>query len=742
MGILFNIRDLGRRWSKSFSTDKPKESFRTHHDATVDSTPAEFQPTHAYAENVEKNRFYSLPAELVLAISDCLDPMGINTLRLTGWRFSKILKAPRRVGLSIEWRYSHFMREDNYLWQCRRERCSTVASKFEAPCSKCRCLHAKADFTFAQLQVGGLERSCKWFEERLRLCEHSSLSFDEVASIPKAKAEHEKGMPNFRICTHPDHGSAAELSYAAPMLGTTPYGMYVLIRSFTIMSVHRNQRPLETALREAMALLPGGICPHYPFTRPRQILPPMRLVVGPPDIDTTFPFFRSQVVDTLPCTPGACRSCNTMANMCEYDSCNARWVLFRRHRFSDSQSDDIVINIITKMGHKAYLKPCSPDWRMKPDSGGSYPEASKDSGYCLDAETYLKCGASVNRYALQARLTEGIKSSRARSRRSVDSDDCLLLRIFGSSDPSVELPRFHFQYILLHLTMFESKHYSSYPAISPTNFRSDIRGKTILITGGNGGIGAAIAKSFALAHASTIIITGRNEAKLLATAQALKASHPSTTISPHILDICDQSAVQSFFDTLTSSPDVLVNNAGFISQVSNFATADLDDWWRAFEINVYGTMLMTQVFLRHRTAHARVDAGPAAIVNINTAGAYGMQYPDRSSYGGSKLGLARCVELLANDVSSDVARFVSVHPGAVESTEVFEKSEMGGGLPFPSTELGLAGDFVAWTAAEMGREGGEWLSGRFLWVNWDVDDVVGRKGEVVEKGLLRMALTE
>jgi hypothetical protein len=56
---------------------------------------------------------------------------------------------------------------------------------------------------------------------------------------------------------------------------------------------------------------------------------------------------------------------------------------------------------------------------------------------------------------------------------------------------------------------------------------------------------------------------------------------------------------------------------------------------------------------------------------------------------------------------------------------------------FPSTNARLAGDFVVWATTEEAK----FLAGRFAWVNWDVDELVARKSEILEKGLLRTSLS-
>jgi NAD(P)-dependent dehydrogenase (short-subunit alcohol dehydrogenase family) len=148
---------------------------------------------------------------------------------------------------------------------------------------------------------------------------------------------------------------------------------------------------------------------------------------------------------------------------------------------------------------------------------------------------------------------------------------------------------------------------------------------------------------------------------------------------------------------------------------------------------VYGTVLVTQSFLQHRRSHA-TSSDPAVSITLNTIGAYTVRIPLLSSYGASKAALARWSESVSVDVPQSVARFISLHPGAVK-TDMGIKTGLDG--VFLSTDARLAGKFVVWAMTEEAK----FLAGRFAWVNWDVDELVARKAEILEKDLLRTSLS-
>jgi len=282
-----------------------------------------------------------------------------------------------------------------------------------------------------------------------------------------------------------------------------------------------------------------------------------------------------------------------------------------------------------------------------------------------------------------------------------------------------------------------SEHLKPYARLSPANLGKEYASKHILITGGGYGIGASIARAFAEARVASIVLVGRTESKLKATAEELGADFPETSVQYRIVDISSAESVKHMFDSLTTTVDVLVNNAGFLSQPENFVNADLKEWWLSFEINVLGTATVTQGFLQTRTKSEAKDE--AVVVNLNTLGAYNVLVPNLSAYGASKAASWRMMELISTDVSSSGSipggvRVVNVHPGYVQ-TAMAAKSGLEGA--FPPTDPQLAAEFIAWSVSDEA----EFLANRFAWVGWDVDELVSRKAEIVEKDLLRTAIS-
>lgn len=289
---------------------------------------------------------------------------------------------------------------------------------------------------------------------------------------------------------------------------------------------------------------------------------------------------------------------------------------------------------------------------------------------------------------------------------------------------------YHKDYHLSTMEGFEnftrSFHFDTYPAISPSHPENNLSGKSVLITGGGYGIGPSIASSFAEAGASRIAITGRTKSKLDATAAELAKKHSSTSFSVFVADVVDAIATAAIFSDF-GTPDVLVNNAGYMSDPGTLVQMDdLSEWWHAFETNVLGTAVVTQAYLKQ--CQRDHPSTPGTVFTISTLAAHwGNQMVGFSSYSASKAGQLRMMEMFAEEAGKDL-RFVTVHPGAVD-TAMTDKTGLKGKLPM--SEPQLVADWLVWAT-----KNADWLHGKFVWAGWDVNDLKAKKEEIRDSDLL------
>lgn len=135
-----------------------------------------------------------------------------------------------------------------------------------------------------------------------------------------------------------------------------------------------------------------------------------------------------------------------------------------------------------------------------------------------------------------------------------------------------------------------------------------LEGKTALVTGGNSGIGAGIAKELTTAGAKVYII-GRDEEKLKAIAQEIKCSYI-------VLDICDIQAMERKIDKISSQTniDILVNSAG-IHGNDEFGSVSEKCFDTVIETNVKALYFVSQ-----KIANIMIEKGiKGHILNVSSA---------------------------------------------------------------------------------------------------------------------------
>jgi NAD(P)-dependent dehydrogenase (short-subunit alcohol dehydrogenase family) len=176
-------------------------------------------------------------------------------------------------------------------------------------------------------------------------------------------------------------------------------------------------------------------------------------------------------------------------------------------------------------------------------------------------------------------------------------------------------------------------------------FQADLfKGKTVLVTGGTQGIGAGIARQFAVLGAQVVA------AGIEPTDAQREALGPSITLAP--LDVSSDASVAALFDTL-STLDVLVNCAGMIRRGEEH---DIAVFERVIAVNLSGTMRTSAA------ARGRLKASGGSIVNTASMLSFfgGGLVP---AYSASKGGIAQLTKSLAIAYAADGIRVNAVAPG-------------------------------------------------------------------------------
>lgn len=185
------------------------------------------------------------------------------------------------------------------------------------------------------------------------------------------------------------------------------------------------------------------------------------------------------------------------------------------------------------------------------------------------------------------------------------------------------------------------------------------RGKTVLIFGGNSGIGLATARAFQ-AEGADVAITGRNQATL----DAVAAETGMLALRSDIASIADSKASIDRVVREYGPIDILFVNAG----VGGFAAADQIS--EAFWDEVHGINLRGCVFaVQQALPHVR-DGG--SIVITGSIGSV-LALPGNLAYAAAKAGLRAAARILATELLPRRIRVNMVSPGATD-TEIFKRN--------------------------------------------------------------------
>lgn len=190
----------------------------------------------------------------------------------------------------------------------------------------------------------------------------------------------------------------------------------------------------------------------------------------------------------------------------------------------------------------------------------------------------------------------------------------------------------------------------------------DFTGKTVLVTGGSRGIGAATVELFARLGATVVFnYQSRPAAAKRILARIKKYSLRSQA---DLCDVSDCNQVENFVDSVIKKYkyiDILVNNAG-IWEEGAVDQLSLKDWRRTMQVNLDGVFYFT----RKIVAHLKMEKRPGNIIFVSsTAGQRGEAY--HSHYAASKGALISFTKSLAVELAPFKIRVNCIAPGWVQT---------------------------------------------------------------------------
>jgi NAD(P)-dependent dehydrogenase (short-subunit alcohol dehydrogenase family) len=183
-------------------------------------------------------------------------------------------------------------------------------------------------------------------------------------------------------------------------------------------------------------------------------------------------------------------------------------------------------------------------------------------------------------------------------------------------------------------------------------------GRHALITGGGGGIGAAIAAKLSSAGAA-ISLAGRRAAPL----ERVAASLPGTKVV--VADVTKETQAKAMVDAARAAHgpiDILIANAG-AAESAPIARADVVHWRRMLDVNLTGAFLSVRAALPDLLRRKAV--GSRIVFTASTAGLKG--YPYVAAYCAAKHGVVGLARALAAELAPRSITVNAVCPGYTET---------------------------------------------------------------------------
>ncbi len=192
------------------------------------------------------------------------------------------------------------------------------------------------------------------------------------------------------------------------------------------------------------------------------------------------------------------------------------------------------------------------------------------------------------------------------------------------------------------------------------NIRLD--SKRALVTGGNSGIGAAIALALAAAGARVAINYVADPAAAERLATQIEGEGGSALAIQ--ADVADPAAVAAMFATIDAAwggLDILVNNAGIDGARALSWEADIESWRQVIDVNLFGVFYCAREALRRM-----VPQKGGVVLNLSSVHEE-IAWSGYSAYTASKVAVGMLTKTLAHEAAPCGVRVLALAPGAIRT---------------------------------------------------------------------------
>jgi NADP-dependent 3-hydroxy acid dehydrogenase YdfG len=189
-----------------------------------------------------------------------------------------------------------------------------------------------------------------------------------------------------------------------------------------------------------------------------------------------------------------------------------------------------------------------------------------------------------------------------------------------------------------------------------------------VVTGASSGIGAATARRLA-AEGFHVVAAARRADRLAALAKEIGPA--ATAVECDVTSDESVARLAAAVDSLDGTLTLLVNNAGGAHGLDEVAAGPVGDWQRMYDVNVLGTLRVTQALLP-----ALVRGGRGTIVTVGSTAAFTV-YEGGGGYAAAKHAQNALVGTLRLELSGKPVRVMEIDPGMVRTDE-FSLNRFGG----------------------------------------------------------------
>jgi NADP-dependent 3-hydroxy acid dehydrogenase YdfG len=188
-----------------------------------------------------------------------------------------------------------------------------------------------------------------------------------------------------------------------------------------------------------------------------------------------------------------------------------------------------------------------------------------------------------------------------------------------------------------------------------------LSGRTVLVTGGGSGIGAAVAK-LCLQEGGRVAIAGRNRAKLDDVVRQLGSPRDLIACTADVADPAQvRTMVQQVVDQL-GAIHILVNNAGTNIKERVFRSLTPETWQKLIRTNLDGAF-----YCIHAVLPAMLERQEGVIINISSIAGKRASPLGGVAYAASKFGMAALGIGLAAEEKDSGIRVCNIYPGEVDT---------------------------------------------------------------------------